>query len=85
MWKKPITVPVCKKSEKAYCNNYHDISLLTTSHKILLSILFSRLSEYMDEIIGDPQCVFRYNRSTTDQIFCIHEILEKKKNGSTTR
>jgi hypothetical protein len=33
---------------------------------------------YMDEIIGEHQCEFRHNRSTTDQIFCIHQILEKK-------
>jgi hypothetical protein len=29
----------------------------------------SRLSPYVDEIIGDHQCGFRRNRSTTDQIF----------------
>jgi hypothetical protein len=32
----------------------------------------------IDEIIGDHQCGFRRNRSTTDQIFCIRQILEKK-------
>jgi hypothetical protein len=32
----------------------------------------------MDEIIGDHQCGSRRNRSTTDQIFCIRQILEKK-------
>jgi hypothetical protein len=31
-----------------------------------------------DEIIGDHQCGFRRNRSTTDQIFYIRQILEKK-------
>jgi hypothetical protein len=31
----------------------------------------------IDEIIGDHQCGFQRNRSTTDQIFCI-QILEKK-------
>jgi hypothetical protein len=31
-----------------------------------------------DEVIGDHQCWFRHNRSTTDQIFCILQILEKK-------
>jgi hypothetical protein len=36
-----------------------------------------------DEIIGDRQCGFRHNRSTTDQIFGIRQILEK--NGSTMR
>jgi hypothetical protein len=29
-------------------------------------------------IIEDHQCGFRHNRSTTDQIFCIRQILEKK-------
>jgi hypothetical protein len=31
-----------------------------------------------DKIIGDHHCGFRRNRSTTDQIFCIRQILEKK-------
>jgi hypothetical protein len=43
-----------------------------------LNILLSRLSPYIDEIIGDHQCGFQCARSTTDQIFCIHQILEKK-------
>jgi hypothetical protein len=33
----------------------------------------------VNEIIEDHQCGFRRNRSTTDQIFCIRKILEKKK------
>jgi len=32
----------------------------------------------VNEIIGDHQCGFQRNRSTTDHIFCIHQILEKK-------
>jgi hypothetical protein len=47
-------------------------------YKILPNILLSRLSPYIDEIIGDHQCGFQRNRSTTDQIFCIRQILEKK-------
>jgi hypothetical protein len=35
------------------------------------------LISYSDEIIGDHQRGFRHNR-TTDQIFYIHHILEKK-------
>jgi hypothetical protein len=59
-------------------NNYRGISLLSTSYNILLNILLSRLVPYIDEIIGDHQCGFRRNRSTTEQIFCIRQILEKK-------
>jgi hypothetical protein len=44
-----------------YCtdyNNYHGISLLSTSYKILSNMLLLRLSPYIDEIIGDLQCGF---------------------------
>jgi hypothetical protein len=54
------------------------MSLLSTSYKILSNIILSRLSPYIDEIIGDHQCGFQRNRSTTDQTFCISLILEKK-------
>jgi hypothetical protein len=44
-WKKEsITVPIYKEGVKTDCNNYHGISLLSTSDKILSNILLSRLS-----------------------------------------
>jgi hypothetical protein len=44
-WKESIIVPVHKKDDR---NNYHGISLLSTSYNVLLNILFSRLSLYID-------------------------------------
>jgi len=49
-----------------------------TTYKILSNILLSRLIPYAEEVIGDHQCGFRRNRSTTDHILCIRQILEKK-------
>jgi hypothetical protein len=46
-------------------------------HTKLLNVLLSRLGPYIDEIIGDDQCGFQCNRSTTDQIFGICQILVK--------
>jgi hypothetical protein len=77
-WKESIIVPIHEKGVKTDCNNYHGISLLSTSYTVLSNILLSRLSPYVDEIIGNHQCGFRRNRSTTDQIFSIHQILKKK-------
>jgi hypothetical protein len=54
---------------------YHCFQLYTKYYRIS----FSRLEIYIDEIIGD----YQRNLSTTDQVFCIHEILEN--NGSTMR
>jgi hypothetical protein len=54
-WNETIIVPVHKKGDKTGCNNYRGIYLLSTSYKILSNILLSRLSPYIDEIIGDHQ------------------------------
>jgi hypothetical protein len=43
--------------------------------KMLSNISLPRLSPYVDEIIRHHQRGFQHNKSTTDQIFCIHEIL----------
>ena len=79
-WKESITVPIHKKGDKTDCNNYRGISLLPTTYKILSNILLSRLTPYAEEITGDHQCGFRCNRSTTDHIFCIRQMLEKTGN-----
>jgi len=77
-WKESITVPIYKKGDITDCSNYRGISLLPTTYKILPNILLSRLTPYAEEIIGDRQCGFRRNRSTTDHTFCIRPILEKE-------
>ena len=51
---------------------------MSPTYKILSNILLSRLVPYAEEIIGDHQCGFQRNRSTTDHIFCICQILQKK-------
>jgi len=70
--------PLHKKGDKTDCNNYRGTLFLPIMHKMLSNILLSRLFPYAEEVIGDHQCGFRRNRSTTDHIFCIRQILEKK-------
>jgi hypothetical protein len=41
-------------------------------------------SPYTDYITEGHQCGFRRNRSTTDQNFCIHQILETKLEENQT-
>jgi len=77
-WKEPIIVPIYRKGDKTDCNSYTSISLLPTMYKILSNILLSRLTPHAEEIIGDDECGFRRNRSATDHIFCIRQILEIK-------
>jgi len=71
-WKKSIIVPIYMTAHKTDCSNYRVISLLTTTNRILSDNLLSK------EIIRDHQCGFRRSRSTTDHIFCIRHVLDKK-------
>ena len=47
-------------------------------YKILSTFLLSRLILQAEEIIGDHQSGFQCIRLTTDHIFCICQVLEKK-------
>ena len=66
-----------RRVDKTDCSNYRGISVLSATHKILSNFLLSRLTAYAEEIIGDHQCWFWCNRSNTDHIYCICQILEK--------
>jgi hypothetical protein len=79
-WKESIIVPIHRNYDKCDCSNYRGISLLSTC-KILSSL---RLSQCIDELIWDHQCGFWCNGSATDQIFCIHQILQIRI-GNTMR
>jgi len=76
-WKESNIVFMYKRGDKTDCNNYTGISLLPTTYKILSNILLSRLIPYAEEIIGNHQCGFQRNRSTTDHIYGIRQILQK--------
>jgi hypothetical protein len=55
-WKESIIIPIYKKGDKTDSSNFRGISLLSTSYKMLSNVLLSRLSPYIDEIVGDYQC-----------------------------
>jgi hypothetical protein len=77
-WKESMIVPIYKNGDKTDCNDYWEISLLSTAYKILSNILLVRLTPYVNDIIGDHQCGYHHNRSPMHQIFYIRQILEKK-------
>jgi hypothetical protein len=83
-WKESIIVTIYKTGNETDCDNCRGISLLSTLYTILSNFLLARLNPHINEITGGQHCGFRQNRSTTDQIFYIRQIIEKKweSNGS---
>ena len=76
-WSIGIIQPIRKKGDKLECSNYRAIILLNVTYKVLSGILYNRLAEYAEEILGEYQCRFRANCSTIDYISAIRQTQEK--------
>ena len=76
-WNKSIICPIYKKGKKSERSNYRGISLLNTAYTILATVINNRLKVYAEDLPSQEQNGFKRNRSTTDNIFIMRQILEK--------
>ena len=76
-WLQGIIFPIYKKGEQTICSNYRPITILNIAYKIFTIILNNRLSKIVESKLSDVQSRFRPNRSTLDNIFIVHQNLEK--------
>ena len=76
-WKKSNIVPVHKKGDKQFVNNYRPVSLLPIFGKVFEKILFNSIFEYLQEnyLFCDNQSGFRPSNSCEHQLLSIvHDI-----------
>ena len=76
-WSLSLLCPVLKKGNATICSYYGGISLLTIAYSILSSVLCERLKPFVNKLIGSYRCGVRPDKSTTDQIFTLRQILKK--------
>ena len=81
-WKRSVFIPIPKKDNAKECSNYHTISLILHTSKIMFKILQARLQQYTDHELPDVQAGFRKGRGTRDQIAKIHWIIEIARKAS---
>ena len=73
-WKRSFFVPIPEKGNAKECSNYHTITLISHTSKVMLKILQAR---FVNRELPDVQAGFRKGRGTKDQIANIHWIIEK--------
>ena len=76
-WGTALICPIFKKGDPQKCSNYRGIALLDTAYNVLSYCLLDRVVPKAENIIGDYQGGFRTNRSTTDQMFILRQIIQK--------
>jgi hypothetical protein len=77
VWKQALIVPVFKKKgSDAEIKNYRPIALTCVGRRLYERLLCIHLDAKMD-LLSDFQGGFRPSRSTLDQAFCLHEILQQ--------
>ena len=74
-----VFIPIPKKGNATECSNYHTITLISHSSKVMLKILQARLQQYMNQDIPEVQAGFRKGRGNIDQIANICWIIEKTR------
>ena len=78
-WKRSVFIPIPKKGNAKECSNYHTITLISHTSKVMLKILQARLQQYVNRELPDVQTGSRKGRGARDQIANICWIMEKAR------
>lgn len=72
-----LICPIYKKKNPQNCSNYRGIPLLNATYKVLTYCILDKVEPIAESVLDDHQGGFRFNRSTTDQMFIIRQIIQK--------
>ena len=77
-WRDALIVPVPKKGDLQFCDNWQGISLLDV-RKIFTQIIQDRLQVIAEGLLPDSQCGFRRGCGFVDMIFVARQLMEKTR------
>ena len=61
-----VFIPLPQKHNAKECSNYHTVTLISHSSKVMFKVLQARLQKYMNHELPDVQTDFRKGRITRD-------------------
>ena len=70
-------ITLFKKGDRLSCGNYRPISLLSHIYKLIMQIIYNRISHDLIEALPKSQAAYQPGRSTIEQIQSIQQIIEK--------
>ena len=76
-WSNAVLIPIPKKGNLSYCDNWRGIALLEVIGKVVARVLQARLQMVAEEELPDSQCGFRKGRGCSDMIFTVRQLVEK--------
>ena len=76
-WSNAVLIPIPKKGNLSYCDNWRGIALLEVIGKVVARVLQARLQMVTEEELPDSQCGFRKARGCSDMIFTVRQLVEK--------
>ena len=78
-WKHGHLIKLPKKRNLKECSNWRGITLLSVPGKVFSRILLERIKTEVEKehVLRDEQAGFRQERSTTDQIATLRNIIEQ--------
>jgi len=85
-WKHGHQIKLPKKENLKECSNWRGITLLSVPGKVFSRILLERIKTEVEKehVLRDEQTGFRQERSTTDQIATLRNIIEQSLEWNTT-
>ena len=78
-FKKSEIITIFKKGDALKCDNFRPINLLNQAYKILMQIIYKRISNTLIDSLPPTQAAYQPGRNTVEQIQALQQIIEKSK------
>ena len=82
-WKRSVFIPIPKKGNAKECPNYHTVTLISHTSRVMLKFLQARLQQYMNLELPYVQAGFRKGRGTRSN--CQHLLHHQKRQENSRK